>query len=139
MIKPKNKNKSLKSAFTNRYSMGFILQVVSDLENGIISKEECRRRYEIPGKTTILGWLRKYGKLSWTLEKEIGMKRILEQEKGKKTLTLEEEVLLLRKENRQLKVNIAVHEKLAEIAKRDLNIDLKKNYEQEALKSLEKK
>lgn len=118
---------------SNRYSLGFILQVVSDVENGRISKEECRRKYKIQGKTTVLDWVRKYGKANCSIEKEITMK-----ENPKKPLTLEEEVLLLRKENRQLKVNLAVHEKLAEIAKRDLNIDLKKNYEQEALKSLEK-
>lgn len=119
------------SSFGDRYKLSLILQVVDDVENGRISKEACRRKYGIKGKTTILSWLRKYGKLSYELNKEVQMK-----EKPKKDLTLEEELKLLREENRKLKVKVLVHEKLEQMAKRDLNIDLKKNYEQDVLKSL---
>ena len=51
------------SAFGDRYNLSFILQVVDDVENGRISKEECKRKYGIKGNTTVLNWLRKYGKL----------------------------------------------------------------------------
>ena len=119
------------SKFGDRYTLGLILEVVDDVENGRISKEECRRKYGIKGNATVLRWLRKYGKLGYELNKEIQMK-----EKPKKDLTLEEELKLLREENRKLKVKVLVHEKLEQMAKRDLNIDLKKNYEQDVLKSL---
>lgn len=119
------------SVFGDRYTLGLILEVVDDVENGRISKEECRRKYGIKGKSTVLGWLRKYGKLCYEFKKEIQMK-----EKPKKDLTMEEELKFLRDENRKLKVKVMVHEKLEQMAKRDLNIDLKKNYEQDVLKSL---
>ena len=119
------------SAFGDRYNLSFILQVVDDVENGRISKEECKRKYGIKGNTTVLNWLRKYGKLVWAIQKEIKMK-----EEEKQPLTMEEELKLLRIENRKLKVKLKVHEKLEQMAKRDLNIYLKKNYEQDVLKSL---
>lgn len=54
----------------------------------------------------------------------------------KKKLSLEEEVAILKAENRELRCHKVVNDHLILMAKRDLKIDLKKNYEADALKSL---
>jgi len=46
-----------------RYSDGFKLQVLRELEEGkFASKEELRRTYGIRGGETLQDWIRKYGK-----------------------------------------------------------------------------
>lgn len=54
----------------------------------------------------------------------------------KKKLSLEEEIAILKAENRKLRCDKVVNDHLVLMAKRDLNIDLKKNYEADVLKSL---
>ena len=46
-----------------RYSEAFKRQVVSELESGRVANQaEARRKFGIAGKSTVYGWLRKYGK-----------------------------------------------------------------------------
>jgi len=46
-----------------RYSEAFKLQVVNELETGVMeSIAEARRRYGIPGAETVVKWLKKYGR-----------------------------------------------------------------------------
>ena len=46
-----------------RYSEAFKMQVISELESGILrSRREAQRKYGIPSNCTIPNWLRKYGK-----------------------------------------------------------------------------
>jgi len=46
-----------------RYSEAFKLQVVNELETGVLeSVAEARRRYGIPGSETVVKWLKKYGR-----------------------------------------------------------------------------
>lgn len=48
------------------YSMGFKLQVVAAIENGDMSYKQAQKIYGIQGRSTVLSWLRKHGKLDWT-------------------------------------------------------------------------
>ena len=44
----------------NYYTDEFKQNVVNEVLNGLISKDEARRRYGIKGKSTILNWMRKF-------------------------------------------------------------------------------
>ncbi len=44
------------------YSQAFKQKVVKEIENGILTKSEARRLYNINGATTIQNWLRQLGK-----------------------------------------------------------------------------
>ncbi len=44
------------------YSEAFKQKVVNEIENGILTKSEARRLYNIGGSTTIQRWLRQLGK-----------------------------------------------------------------------------
>ncbi|WP_282124804.1 helix-turn-helix domain-containing protein, partial [Marinifilum flexuosum] len=48
------------------YNMGFKLQVVRQVEEGDMTYKQAQKLYGIQGRSTVLVWLRKHGKLDWT-------------------------------------------------------------------------
>ena len=48
------------------YTMGFKLQVVTAVEKGDMTYKQAQKIYGIQGRSTVLIWLRKHGKLDWT-------------------------------------------------------------------------
>jgi len=48
------------------YAMGFKLQVVAAVEKGDMTYKQAQKIYGIQGRSTVLTWLRKHGKLDWT-------------------------------------------------------------------------
>jgi transposase-like protein len=47
------------------YSLAFKLQVVDEVEKGLITYKQSQRKYGIQGRSTVLKWLRKHGQLNW--------------------------------------------------------------------------
>ena len=47
------------------YSLAFKLQVVDEVEKGLLNQDQAQRKYGIQGNATILVWLRKHGSLDW--------------------------------------------------------------------------
>ena len=47
------------------YTMGFKLQVVAAIEQGDMTYKQAQKAYGIQGRSTVLTWLRKHGKLNW--------------------------------------------------------------------------
>jgi len=48
------------------YTLGFKLQVVAAVEKGDMTYKQAQKIYGIQGRSTVLTWLRKHGKLDWT-------------------------------------------------------------------------
>jgi transposase-like protein len=48
------------------YTMGFKLQVVSAVEQGDMTYKQAQKIYGIQGRSTVLTWLRKHGKMDWS-------------------------------------------------------------------------
>lgn len=60
-------NQIIKSKRTQRdYTMGFKLQVVAAIEQGDMTYKQAQKIYGIQGRSTVLTWLRKHGKLNWS-------------------------------------------------------------------------
>jgi transposase-like protein len=47
------------------YSLPFKMQVVDEVEKGLLTYKHAQKKYGIQGRTTVLTWLRKHGKLDW--------------------------------------------------------------------------
>ncbi len=47
------------------YSLAFKLAVVDQVEKGEMTYKQAQNRYGIQGRSTVLVWLRKHGKLNW--------------------------------------------------------------------------
>lgn len=48
------------------YTMGFKMAVVDQVEKGQMTYKQAQRCYGIQGRSTVLVWLRKHGKLDWS-------------------------------------------------------------------------
>jgi transposase-like protein len=79
------------------YSLAFKLQVVDEVEKGELTYKAAQLRYGIQGKSTVLVWLRKHGRLDWkeseAMKKDTPNKRIRELEKKLKRLEQEKDGL----------------------------------------------
>lgn len=51
------------------YSLAFKWAVVDQVEKGEMSYKQAQDRYGIQGRSTVLVWLRKYGKLDWSKDR----------------------------------------------------------------------
>lgn len=48
------------------YNLGFKLAVVSQVEKGEMTYKQAQKAYGIQGRSTVLVWLRRHGKLDWS-------------------------------------------------------------------------
>lgn len=114
-----------KIATAKRYSEAFKRQMVRDLERGVITPSEIRRRYAVKGAMTITGWVKRYGKTERvTVASRIPRKRI----ESRKVLILERQKRELEQALVRLTVENVALESLIEEAQCHTGIDLKKTF-----------
>ena len=108
--------KSYQKKTQKDYSLAFKLEIVDAVEKGELTYKQAQLRYGIQGRSTVLVWLRKHGRLDWkeseTMKKDTPNKKIRELEKKLKRLEQEKEVL-----NRAI-----------DIADSQFNTDIRKKY-----------
>ena len=56
------------------YTLGFKLSVIEQIEKGGMTYKQAQATYGIQGRSTVLVWLRKHGKLDWSSPCELPMK-----------------------------------------------------------------
>lgn len=61
------------------YSLAFKLQVVSEVEKGRLTYKQAQKKYGIQGRSTVLVWLRKLGRLEYPLFDPMSSKPTPEQ------------------------------------------------------------
>ena len=116
----KRLKKALHGSPKTYYSESFKIKVVKEVESGVMTKEQARRRYSIKGKCAVLNWCRKYGRYE-----HLGMKeRIRDESEELKQLRAEKAALEAELEVSKLKV--ASLEALIEVADKMYSTDLKK-------------
>ena len=123
------------------YSMSFKLQVVQEIERMEISVTGAKRKYGIQGRSTVLNWLRKYGKFDWENQTPSNMPKSQEQ----RLLELEAKVKLLEKQKTFLEQQVECADKKAiifdmmiDLAEKEYNISIRKNSSPEQSISIEK-
>lgn len=112
------------------YSMSFKLQVVQEIERGELSTKGACRKYGIQARSTVVNWLRKFGKFDWENQTPSNMPKSQEQ----KLMELEQEVKLLQKQKALLEKQVEQADKKAiifdmmiDIAEKEYNIPIRKN------------
>lgn len=113
------------------YTLTFKLNVVREIEAGILSATEAQKNYGIQGHGTIRNWLRKYGNFNWDNQVPTNMSKSPEQ----RILELEAKVKLLEKQKARLEqLNHIADSKaiffdmMIDIAEKEYNIDVRKNF-----------
>jgi len=112
------------------YSQSFKLQVVQEIEQGKLSTTGAVRKYGIQARSTVVSWLRKYGKFDWLHQTPSHMAKTPEQ----KLLELEQKVRLLEKQKAHLAHQLSQSDKksilfdmMIELAEKEYNIPIRKN------------
>ena len=122
------------SGYVNRtqtdYSQSFKLQVVQEIEQGKLSTTGAVRKYGIQARSTVVSWLRKYGKFDWLHQTPSHMSKTPEQ----KLLELEQKVRLLEKQKAHLTHQLSQSDKksilfdmMIDLAEKEYNIPIRKN------------
>jgi transposase-like protein len=55
------------------YSFAFKLRIIEEVESGDLTYKQAQKKYGIQGKSTVLVWLRKHGKLNWQITNLVSM------------------------------------------------------------------
>jgi len=109
-----------------RYTEAFRRHVVGEVESGRTSQQEASRRYGILGHSTILKWIRKYGRFSSHYNTRVGFKDM--DDKEVELLRLQNEIKELKQELESARFKNVVLETLVDVAERELGIPIRKKY-----------
>ena len=138
----KDQEKMLYTKRTQKdYSMSFKLQIVQDIERGVLSATEATKKYNIQCRKTVVNWLQKFGNFDWDNQTPHNMPKSPQQ----RIMELEVQVKLLEKQKALLEQQSFVADKKAvifdmmiDIAEKEYKIDIRKNSSPEQLIVLEK-
>lgn len=111
------------------YSLAFKLQVVDEVEKGLMTYKQIQAKHGIQGRSTVLVWLRKHGTLDWKSDlpmkkKQPPKKYISELEARIKRLEAEKEIL-----NRAIDIADELHQ--TDIRKKFLPLSQKASEKQQ--------
>jgi transposase-like protein len=135
-LKQKGQEKmETKQKITKVYSLAFKQKVISEVEEGKLTKEGARKLYDIRGGSVINGWIKKFGKLHLLnkvvrIELKDELSRLKQLEKEKKDL---ESALA------QAHLKLIVYESIISVSEEELGIDLKKNLKSGSLIEVSRK
>jgi|SRR5215213_627655 len=99
------------------YSLAFKLQVISEVEKGDLTYRQAQHKYGIQGRSTVLVWLRKHGRLNW--DKSHPMK-------GKPTP--QRKIKELQKQIERLEAEKLILNRVIDIADEMLDTNIRKKY-----------
>ena len=113
------------------YSLSFKLQLVEEIELGLLSKSQAKLKYGIQGDSTVSKWLQKYGTFDWENQAPKTMSKTPEQ----KILELEAKVKLLEKQKARAEhlaeradKKVIIFDMLVDMAEKEYDIQIRKNY-----------
>ena len=128
----KTSDKSVNAKRTQKdYSLSFKLQLVAEVEQGLLTKSQARHKYDIQGDSTVTKWLQKYGNFDWENQVPKTMSKIPEQ----KILELEAKIKLLEKQKARAEhlaeradKKVIIFDMLVDMAEKEYDIQIRKNY-----------
>ena len=104
------------------YTLGFKLAVVAQVEKGEMTYKQAQAHYGIQGRSTVLVWLRKHGKLDWSKPIE----HFPTMPKSKETPA--QKIKRLEKALADAELKNMIYGDMVEILKKEYGIDLEKKY-----------
>ncbi|NLC22884.1 MAG: transposase [Oxalobacter sp.] len=103
--------------------MAFKLAVVEQVEKGEMTAKEAQERYGIQGRSTVLVWLRKHGRMNWHKLGGSDLKRnIMDSEK--RPQTPEQRIKELEQELKEANLKAQLFESMPDIIKTEYGVKL---------------
>lgn len=124
-------NKGYAKRTQKDYSLSFKLQLVQEIEQGLLTKSQAKTKYGIQGDSTVTKWLKKYGNFDWEHQCETIVAKTPEQ----RILELEAKVKLLEKQKARAEhlaeradKKVIIFDMLVDMAEKEYDIQIRKNY-----------
>lgn len=112
------------------YTMSFKLQIVQEIERGLISITQVKKDYGIQSRSTIVQWLRKFGNFDWENQTPSIMSKSPEQkimELEAKVKLLEKQKALLERQSYIADNKAIIFDMMINLAEKEYQIDIRKN------------
>ena len=109
------------------YSLAFKLSVVDQVEKGEMTYKQAQAHYGIQGRSTVLVWLRKHGKLNWSDASTINRHlRGIIMPTTQTELTPEQRIKELEQQLAEEKLKAQFFEGVVKVMKEDFGVSLTK-------------
>lgn len=108
------------------YTLAFKLAVVDEVEHGALTYREAQDKYGIQGRSTVLTWLRKHGRLDWSTLSASDIKRDGTMAKSELPMTPEQKIKALEMELRDTKLKAELFEAMLEVIRTEYGVKLPK-------------
>ena len=123
------------------YSLSFKLQVVDEIERGLLTRNQALDKYGIQARSTIRTWLKKYG----NFDHDFSIDRTMSKTPEQRILELEQQVKLLEKQKaraeflaEQADKKAILFDMMIDIAEEEFNIPIRKKHVPELSKDIAK-
>jgi transposase-like protein len=101
------------------YTVAFKLAVVEQVEKGELTYKQAQAKYGIQGRSTVLSWLRRYGRLGWGAAASSAAMPI---DKSPKPLTPEQQIKALQVQLAQANEKARLFEAVLDVLKKDYGV-----------------
>lgn len=108
------------------YTLAFKLAVVDEVEQGALTYGEAQYKYGIQGRSTVLDWLRKHGRLDWSTLAPSKGTRNLSMEDKPKAMTPDQKIKALEVELKEAKLKAELFEAMLEVIRTEYGVKLPK-------------
>ena len=103
------------------YPLGFKLAVVAEVEQGNLTYKQAQKKYGIQGRSTVLVWLRKHGRLSWDLNPST-----MSQTPNQRIKELEAQLAAAEKRAHEAELKAKLLDKIIDVAEGQMGIQIRK-------------
>lgn len=101
------------------YTLAFKLAVVDQVEKGELTYKQAQQRYGIQGRSTVLVWLRKYGRQGWGYAASCAA---MPKDKTPTPLTPEQQIKALQVQLKQATEKAQLFEAVLDVLKKDYGV-----------------
>ena len=125
--------KSISKRTQKDYSLAFKLSIVEKVEKGECTYKQAQDHYGIQGASTVLVWLRKLGRLDWSIGTPNHMSEVVCMS-DPKDLTPEQQIKALEKELEDTKLKAQFFETIIDVLDKDFGVRITKKQRNKLLK-----
>ena len=103
------------------YTLGFKLAVVAEVEQGDLTYKQAQKKYGIQGRSTVLVWLRKHGRLTWDLNPSA-----MPQTPNQRIKELEAQLAASQKQLKEAELKARLLDTIIDVAEGQMGIQIRK-------------
>jgi len=138
----KSKETGYKKRTQKDYSQTLKLQIVQEIEHGILSISQAQRSYGIQSRSTVVNWVKKFGTFSF---EHTHSKQTMEKTPEQRILELEQRIKQLERQKKDAEYiadraqkKAILFEMMVDIAEEEFNIPMRKKYNPESYELIKK-